>query len=149
MTAPAILVVEDDPGLRVLIARALQQNGFGVFQAVSGSEMWNTLEQRPVDLILLDVMLPGKNGIDLCREIRARHDVPIIFVSAKVDETDRVIGLELGADDYIPKPFGTRELIARVRAVLRRRPQKSDPRATGTEQVRFAGWSVDMRRRAV
>jgi two-component system OmpR family response regulator len=149
MTAPAVLVVEDDPGLRVLIARALQQNGFAVFQAVSGPEMWNTLEQRPVDLILLDVMLPGKNGIDLCREIRARHDVPIIFVSAKVDETDRVIGLELGADDYIPKPFGTRELIARVRAVLRRRPQKSDPSATGTEQVRFAGWSVDMRRRAV
>ncbi len=150
MTAPAVLVVEDDPGLRVLIARALQQNGFAVFQACTGPEMWSTLEQRPVDLILLDVMLPGKNGIDLCREIRARHDVPIIFVSAKVDETDRVIGLELGADDYIPKPFGTRELIARVRAVLRRRPTKSDASgAAGPEQVRFAGWSVDMRRRAV
>jgi DNA-binding response OmpR family regulator len=149
MTAPAVLVVEDDPGLRVLIARALQQNGFAVFQACSGPEMWNTLEQRPVDLILLDVMLPGKNGIDLCREIRARHDVPIIFVSAKVDETDRVIGLELGADDYIPKPFGTRELIARVRAVLRRRPLKSDTSGASAEQARFAGWSVDMRRRAV
>jgi two-component system, OmpR family, response regulator len=149
MTAPAVLVVEDDPGLRVLIARALQQNGFAVYQARSGAEMWNTLEQRPVDLILLDVMLPGKNGIDLCREIRARYDVPIIFVSAKVDETDRVIGLELGADDYIPKPFGTRELIARVRAVLRRRPLKSGASGASAEQVRFAGWSVDMRRRAV
>lgn len=149
MTAPAVLVVEDDPGLRVLIARALQQNGFAVFQASSGPEMWNTLEQRPVDLILLDVMLPGKNGIDLCREIRARRDVPIIFVSAKVDETDRVIGLELGADDYIPKPFGTRELIARIRAVLRRRPQKNEPTEASAEQVHFDGWSVDMRRRAV
>ena len=149
MTAPAVLVVEDDPGLRVLIARALQQNGFAVFQASSGPEMWSTLEQRPVDLILLDVMLPGKNGIDLCREIRGRHDVPIIFVSARVDETDRVIGLELGADDYIPKPFGTRELIARVRAVLRRRPSKSDVSEASAEQARFAGWCVDMRRRSV
>ncbi len=121
MTAPAVLVVEDDPGLRVLIARALQQNGFAVFQARSGPEMWNSLEARPVDLILLDIMLPGQSGIDLCRELRARSDTPIIFVSAKGDETDRVIGLELGADDYIPKPFGTRELLARVRAVLRRR----------------------------
>ena len=150
MTAPAVLVVEDDPGLRVLIARALQQNGFAAFQASSGPEMWNSLEQRPVDLIILDVMLPGKNGIDLCREVRSRSDVPIIFISAKVDETDRVIGLELGADDYIPKPFGTRELIARVRAVLRRRPLESGGNnGASDERVRFAGWAVDMRRRAV
>ena len=149
MTAPAVLVVEDDPGLRVLIARALQQNGFAVFQASTGAEMWNSLEQRSVDLIILDVMLPGKNGIDLCREIRTRSDVPIIFVSAKVDETDRVIGLELGADDYIPKPFGTRELIARVRAVLRRRPQESGSNGASPERVQFAGWAVDMRRRSV
>lgn len=150
MTAPAVLVVEDDPGLRVLTARALQQNGFAVFQASSGQEMWNSLEQSPVDLILLDVMLPGKNGIDLCRDIRARSNVPIIFVSAKVDETDRVIGLELGADDYIPKPFGTRELIARVRAVLRRRPQENGAQTVGRqEKLKFAGWTVDMRRRSV
>lgn len=149
MTAPAVLVVEDDPGLRVLIARALQQNGFAVFQARSGPEMWNSLEQRPVDLILLDIMLPGHSGIDLCRELRARSDTPIIFVSAKGDETDRVIGLELGADDYIPKPFGTRELLARVRAVLRRRPGNSDPDQAREEKVRFAGWTVDLRRRSV
>lgn len=149
MTAPAVLLVEDDPGLRVLVARALQQNGFAVIQASSGAEMWNSLEQRAVDLILLDVMLPGKNGIDLCREIRARNSVPIIFISAKADETDRVIGLELGADDYIPKPFGTRELIARVRAVLRRRVVGSTPGAAEGEKMRFAGWSVDLRRRTV
>lgn len=149
MTAPAVLLVEDDPGLRVLVARALQQNGFAVIQASSGAEMWNSLEQRAVDLILLDVMLPGKNGIDLCREVRARNSVPIIFISAKADETDRVIGLELGADDYIPKPFGTRELIARVRAVLRRRVVGSTPGAAEGEKMRFAGWSVDLRRRTV
>jgi two-component system, OmpR family, response regulator len=149
MTAPAVLVVEDDPGLRVLIARALQQDGYAVFQARSGPELWNSLEQRPIDLILLDIMLPGSSGIDLCRELRARSDVPIIFVSAKGDETDRVIGLELGADDYIPKPFGTRELLARVRAVLRRRPNKGDPNAAREEKARFAGWTVDMRRRSV
>lgn len=149
MTAPAVLVVEDDPGLRVLMTRALQQNGFAVFQARSGSEMWNSLEQRPVDLILLDIMLPGQSGIDLCRELRARSDTPIIFVSAKGDETDRVIGLELGADDYIPKPFGTRELLARIRAVLRRRPSSNDPNQAREEKVRFAGWTVDLRRRSV
>jgi DNA-binding response OmpR family regulator len=152
MTAPAILVVEDDSGLRVLIARALQQNGFTVFQAHSGADMWSFLEQRPVDLILLDIMLPGKNGIDLCREIRTRSSVPIIFISAKTDETDRVIGLELGADDYISKPVGTRELIARVRAVLRRRPQKNGAdgfSSAAKEKIQFAGWAVDLRRRAV
>jgi two-component system OmpR family response regulator len=120
MTSPVILVVEDDPGLRVLIARALQQNGFAVSQAGSGPEMWGIFDKRPVDLILLDIMLPGKNGIDLCREVRARSGVPIIFISAKGDETDRVVGLELGADDYLAKPFSPRELLARLRAVLRR-----------------------------
>jgi two-component system, OmpR family, response regulator len=149
MIAPSVLVVEDDPGLRVLVSRALRQNGFTVTQASSGAEMWNSLDQRPVDLILLDVMLPGKSGIDLCREIRSRCDVPIIFISARGDETDRVIGLELGADDYISKPFGTRELIARIRAVLRRRPAEGGRPEAGAERVNFAGWSVDMLRREV
>ncbi len=149
MTAPAVLVVEDDPGLRVLIARALQQDGYAVAQARSGPEMWQALEQKPADLILLDIMLPGQNGIDLCREIRARSDVSIIFVSAKGDETDRVIGLELGADDYIAKPFGTRELLARVRAVLRRKPNNSGAHNGREEKARFAGWTVDLRRRSV
>jgi DNA-binding response OmpR family regulator len=148
MTAPVILIVEDDARLRVLIARALHQNGFLACQAGSGSEMWSMFEKQPVDLILLDIMLPGKNGIDLCREIRGRSSVPIIFISARVDETDRVIGLELGADDYIPKPVGTRELLARVRAVLRRTPERgvATPR---DDRARFAGWEVDLRRRTV
>jgi two-component system, OmpR family, response regulator len=149
MTSPVILVVEDDPGLRVLIARALQQNGFAVSQAGSGPEMWGIFDKRPVDLILLDIMLPGKNGIDLCREIRARSGVPIIFISAKGDETDRVVGLELGADDYLAKPVGTRELIARVRAVLRRGSSGAGAESGRNEKARFAGWEVDLRRRAV
>jgi two-component system OmpR family response regulator len=149
MTAPVVLVVEDDPGLRVLMARALQQNGFAACQAGSGVEMWSIFEQRAVDLVLLDIMLPGKNGIDLCREIRTRSGVPIIFISARTDETDRVVGLELGADDYIPKPVGTRELIARVRAVLRRGTLDRGPDGARNEKARFAGWEVDLRRRAV
>jgi two-component system, OmpR family, response regulator len=149
MTAPLILVVEDDPGLRVLISRALQQNGFAVCQASSGAEMWGVFEKRSVDLVLLDIMLPGKNGIDLCREIRARSNVRIIFISAKTDETDRVIGLELGADDYIPKPVSTRELLARVRAVLRRGSSEKESDRDRNEKARFAGWEVDLRRRAV
>jgi len=132
-----------------LMARALQQNGFTVCQAGSGSEMWGMFEQQSVDLVLLDIMLPGKNGIDLCREIRARSGVPIIFISAKGDETDRVIGLELGADDYIPKPVGTRELVARVRAVLRRGPLDRSGDVSPDERARFDGWEVDLRRRSV
>ncbi|RYG77422.1 response regulator transcription factor, partial [bacterium] len=149
MTAPVILLVEDDAGLRTLIARALQQNGFVVSQASSGREMWTALESRPVDLILLDIMLPGKSGIELCRELRERNSVPIIMVSAKGDETDRVIGLEIGADDYVAKPIATRELIARVRAVLRRRPPEQGAERESSEKRQFAGWTVDLRRRAV
>jgi DNA-binding response OmpR family regulator len=149
MTAPLILVVEDDPGLRVLITRALQQNGFAVCQANSGAEMWGLFEKRPVDLILLDVMLPGKTGIDLCRELRARSGVPIIFISARADETDRVVGLELGADDYIPKPVSTRELLARIRAILRRGQLERPADRSLNDRARFAGWEVDLRRRAV
>src|SRR3546814_17385170 len=82
--------------------------------------MWDALQSSPADLLLLDIMLPGTSGIDICREVRRTSDVPIIFLSAKGTETDRIVGLELGADDYLPKPFGVRELVARVRAVLRR-----------------------------
>ncbi|PTQ10709.1 DNA-binding response regulator [Sphingomonas oleivorans] len=146
MSAPMILLVEDDPGLRTLVSRALQGNGFAVRPAASAPEMWIAFEAGPVDLVLLDIMLPGTNGIDLCRQLRQRSDVPIIFASARNDETDRVVGLELGADDYIAKPFSTRELVARVRAVLRR--GGLDRRhGDGTAKARFAGWTVDFPRR--
>ncbi|MDB5687716.1 MAG: two-component system response regulator OmpR [Rhizorhabdus sp.] len=147
MTSPVVLLVEDDPGLRTLTARALQENGFDVRPASSAPEMWIGFEASTVDLVLLDVMLPGTNGIDLCRQIRQRSDVPIIFVSAKNSETDRVVGLELGADDYLPKPFGTRELIARVRAVLRRGGMDRRHGPGGEGKARFAEWMVDFPRR--
>jgi DNA-binding response OmpR family regulator len=144
-----ILVVEDDPRLRVSIARVLEQNGFVASQAGSGAEMWSVLGKQPVNLILLDIVLPGTSGIELCREVRERSNVPIIFVSARGDEASRVGGLEAGADDYLPKPVRSRELLARIRAVLRR--QRRDTVAVvGVEpRFRFDGWEVDLRRRAV
>ncbi|MBU3078572.1 response regulator transcription factor [Sphingomonas quercus] len=147
MTAPNILLVEDDPPLRVLTTRALQENGYEVRPAGTAPEMWLAFDAGPVDLVLLDIMLPGKSGIELCREIRQRSDVPIIFISAKAGETDRVIGLELGADDYLAKPFSTRELVARVRAVLRRGRMERRHGEQGSGIARFDGWTVDFRRR--
>jgi DNA-binding response OmpR family regulator len=100
-----------------------------------------------VDLVVLDIMLPGTNGIDLCRQIRRKSDVPIIFVSARGSEADRVMGLELGADDYLPKPFGTRELVARVRAVLRRRSSDGMVAADRQDEAEFDGFVVNFPRR--
>jgi two-component system, OmpR family, response regulator len=147
LTLPTIVLVEDDPQLRTLTARALQENGYVVRSASSAPEMWLALENGPVDLVLLDVMLPGTSGIDLCRAIRQKSAVPIIFISAKGSETDRVVGLELGADDYLPKPFGTRELIARVRAVLRRGGAERDAAERPQGVISFDGWTVNLPRR--
>jgi DNA-binding response OmpR family regulator len=147
MTAPNIVLVEDDPPLRTLTTRALQENGYTVRPAATAPEMWRAFEQGPVDLVLLDIMLPGTSGIDLCRELRRTSDVPIIFISAKGSETDRVVGLELGADDYLAKPFGTRELIARIRAVLRRHAIERGPADREKGELNFEGWTVNLPRR--
>ncbi len=143
-----VLVVEDDGEMRNLIAKFLRQNGYRATGARDGREMWETLANAAVDLILLDVMLPGQSGLDLTRALRAKTQIPIIMVTARGDETDRVLGLELGADDYIPKPFSRPELLARIRAVLRR-AQGSDQRASGlvADRLLFAGWALDTRRR--
>ena len=147
MTAPSIVLVEDDPALRMLTARALQENGYTVRPACSAPEMWLAFEAGQVDLVLLDIMLPGTSGIDLCRQIRQRSEVPIIFISAKAGEADRVLGLELGADDYLSKPFGTRELIARVRAVLRRGGLERQAGGERQDLAEFDGWTVNFPRR--
>jgi len=147
MTAPNILLVEDDAALRTLMVRALKENGFAVQAAAGAPEMWAAFDSGPVDLVLLDIMLPGTNGYDLCRSLRQKTDAPIIFVSAKGSETDRVVGLELGADDFIPKPFGTRELVARVRAVLRRPPLAEGQRKDSAGTLRFDGWTMSLPRR--
>ncbi|MDJ0390326.1 response regulator transcription factor [Roseomonas sp. E05] len=143
-----ILVVEDDGEMRLLISRFLRQNGFRVTGARNGAEMWETLGGAPVDLVLLDVMLPGQSGLDLCRGVRARSEVPIIMVTARGEESDRVLGLEFGADDYIAKPFSRPELLARIRAVLRR--SGAGAARTGLvagDKMVFADWRLDTRRR--
>jgi DNA-binding response OmpR family regulator len=147
MTSPTVLLVEDDPALRTLTARALQENGYLVRPCATAPEMWRAMEMGPIDLVLLDIMLPGTNGIDLCRALRRESEVPIIFISAKASETDRVIGLEIGADDYLPKPFGTRELIARVRAVLRRGGAEDRRAQRGQGIAEFDGFRLNLPRR--
>ena len=146
--APTVLIVEDDPALRTLLMRLLREEGFQPLSAAHGGEMARVLETNTVDIILLDVMMPGSNGFQLCRSLRKESDVPIVMLSARDDESDRLIGLELGADDYIGKPFSKKELIARIRAILRRTQggaQASQPR--GAQQMVFSGWQLDPGRR--
>ena len=144
---PHILVVEDDTGTRALLARFLGENGFRATGARNGPEMWEALEGTAIDLVLMDVMLPGASGLDLCRAVRRTSAVPIIMVTARGSETDRVLGLELGADDYVPKPFSRAELLARVRAVLRRgRGIVEEPSGARIRRMRFASWVLDTAR---
>jgi DNA-binding response OmpR family regulator len=146
--APVVLIVEDDPALRTLLSRVLREEGFQPLSAAHGAEMARVIDANPIDLVLLDVMLPGSNGFDLCRALRRSSNVPIVILSARDEETDRLIGLELGADDYIAKPFSNRELIARIRAILRRTQgggQAATPR--GHQQLTFSGWTLDPGRR--
>ncbi|RVT90021.1 response regulator transcription factor [Rhodovarius crocodyli] len=119
-SAPTLLMVEDDPEISRLAAAFLRREGFATELAESGAAMDAALTRIRPDLIILDLMLPGEDGLSICRRLRQSHDVPILILSAKSEEVDRVIGLELGADDYLTKPFGPRELLARIRALLRR-----------------------------
>lgn len=115
-----ILIVDDHREIRDLVSRALTKEGFRVSSAADGRAMRKILADGRIDLILLDLILPGEDGLSLCRALRSESNIPIIMLTAKGDEIDRVIDLEMGADDYLPKPFGSRELIARIKAVLRR-----------------------------
>ena len=143
--APHILIVDDHREIRDLVSRALTKEGFRVSAAADGRAMRKVLADSRIDLILLDLMLPGEDGLSLCRSLRAGSGIPIIMLTAKGDELDRVIGLEMGADDYLPKPFGSRELIARIRAVLRRSPQTASASkpAKAPERYRFDRWRLD------
>lgn len=140
-----VLIVDDDTELRSLLSEYLRKNGFETTAVPDGRGMRNFLEHKRADLIVLDVMLPGDDGLTLCRELRAHSNVPIIMLTAREESTDRIIGLEMGADDYLPKPYNPRELLARIKSVLRRY------RALPGEAVRepegrflsFAGWRLD------
>lgn len=143
-----VLVVDDDPQIRLLVARFLQRHGYKVTGAPDGRVMMDVLRQAEIDLVILDLMLPGRSGFDLCGDVRATSQVPIMMLTARTEESDRVIGLEAGADDYVTKPFSPRELLARVRAVLRRSRVTRGPSAGRTgEVVNFDGWRLDLRRR--
>jgi DNA-binding response OmpR family regulator len=139
-----VLLVDDDTRLHELLATYLAQNGFAVSSAHDGPRALAALDAGAFDVVLLDVMLPGMDGLEVCRRIRAKSRIPIVMLTAKGDETDRVVGLELGADDYIAKPFGPRELLARLRAVLRRvSPQVS------AERLVVGGIAIDVEARRV
>jgi len=145
-----IVLVEDDDGLRMLVTRLLREEGYRVTGCRSAIEFWRVLPAGGIDLVLLDVMLPGASGLDLLRALRAKSTVPVIMVSARNEEADRVLGLELGADDYVAKPFGRPELLARVRAVLRRAAIAApSPSAPTSETLAFAGWRLDLRSRSL
>ena len=144
-TAPQhLLIVDVDADIRQLLGDYLRENGYRVTSAADGKGMRAVLAAGVPDLIVLDVMLPGEDGFSLCRAVRARSEVPIIMLTARGDDTDRIVGLEVGADDYVPKPFNPRELLARVKSVLRR--ANSLPPNLRREETRwfmFAGWSLD------
>ena len=143
-----ILVVDDDGEILSLVARFLRANGFRVHTSRNGPEMGEALRHAAIDLIVLDLMLPGRNGLDLCRDLRRTSSIPVIMLTAKGEETDRIIGLEVGADDYLPKPFNPRELLARMNAVLRRaRATDQHPATRGGRAVLFAGWRLDTLKR--
>jgi len=150
-----ILVVDDDPEILDIVRDYLGEEGFRVSAVASGAEMHQVLAAAPVDLVILDVRLAGENGFDLAKEIRQASDAGIIMLSRKDDVVDRVAGLEVGADDYIAKPFHLRELLARTRSVLRRRAAGSDASEveTATEatatRYRFGGWELDQRSRVL
>jgi two-component system OmpR family response regulator len=145
---PHILIVDDHREMRELVSRALVKDGFRVSSVGDGKAMRRALADARIDLVLLDLMLPGEDGLSLCRALRAKSDIPIIMLTAKGDEVDRVVGLELGADDYVPKPFGSRELIARIRAVLRRNRERMAPAAQDKpKRYKFDRWTFDADRR--
>lgn len=148
---PHILIVDDHREIRDLVSRALSKESFRVSVAADGRAMRKVLADSRIDLILLDLMLPGEDGLALCRAVRADSDIPIIMLTAKGEEVDRVIGLEMGADDYLSKPFGSRELIARIKAVLRR---SQDTKSKGdskqqTKSYHFDRWGLDTGTRAL
>jgi two-component system OmpR family response regulator len=141
---PHILVVDDDGEIRSLLRAFLEREGLRVSTAPDGRGLWTALGQGRVDLIVLDLMLPGEDGLTLCRRLRVDSDVPVIMLTARGDPVDRIVGLEMGADDYLAKPFQPRELLARIRNVLRRVRAHAPPDTADARRLRFAGWTLDV-----
>ena len=144
-----ILVVDDEPSVRESVGYALEQEGFDVTLAESGEAAESSLSTDNFDLLILDIMMPGKSGLDVCRDVRARSPVPIILLTAKDAEVDKVVGLEVGADDYVTKPFSVRELLGRVRAQLRRRELDRDHRDGERATIEAGSVRIDLARHLV
>jgi two-component system, OmpR family, response regulator ResD len=140
-----VLVVDDEPTIREIVAGYLERDGYRTLEAADGNRARELLERDPPDLVVLDVMLPGADGLELCRWIRSRSRLPVIMLTARGEESDRIVGLELGADDYVTKPFSPRELAARVRTVLRR----AEPETVTEERLSFNGLVIDSTTREV
>ena len=139
-----ILIVDDDAEIRTLLGRYLEKNGLRTTAVADGRAMWQALDRAAFDLIVLDLMLPGDDGLTLCRTLRTRSDIPVIMLTARGEETDRIVGLEMGADDYLPKPFSARELLARIKVILRRaRSLPPNLRPEEERDIRFGGWTLD------
>ena len=141
---PQVLVVDDDADLRQLLCTYLGSNGLDVHTAEDGESMRRQLAEGLPDLIVLDLMMPGEDGLSLTRWLKARHPVPILMLSARGEEIDRVIGLEVGVDDYLPKPFSPRELLARARALMRRQPPAPVGSGIDDERLRFGPFVLDV-----
>jgi len=147
-TLPTLLIVDDDSEICQLVSQFLEPHGFHVKTAGDGKAMRHALTQDPVDLVILDLMLPDEDGLSLCRALRTSSPIPVIFLTAAGSETDRIVGLEMGADDYLAKPFSSRELLARIRAVLRRTANMPlAPRQSPGHRFTFSGWTLDTGRR--
>ncbi len=144
-----ILVVEDEAGVSELVTMYLKKEGFEVAQVFDGEEALQKLRKQSFDLVILDIMLPGKDGFEICREVRKFSKVPIIMLTARDEEIDRVVGLEIGADDYIPKPFSPREMVARVKAVLRRVSGPEGTQKRTPKVLNFPGFSINLDAREV
>ena len=141
-----LLVVDDDADIRELLSAYLARYDMAVETAADGAGLFEKLDHARFDLIILDIMLPGEDGLSLCRRLRGASSIPVIFLTALDSSTDRVVGLELGADDYVVKPFDPRELLARIRTVLRRASDKGQAPAQ-SDIRRFAGWTLNVRSR--
>ena len=139
-----ILIVDDDRDIRNLLADYLESNGYRTLCAADGNAMWKTLDEARPDLVVLDLNLPGDDGLTLCRKLRAHSTLPVIMLTARSEPLDRILGLEMGADDYLPKPFEPRELLARIRSVLRRSNAVPSHGHDKAQLMRFSGWTLDL-----
>ncbi|MET3352854.1 response regulator [Xanthobacter autotrophicus] len=146
---PHILVVDDHREIRELLAKYLSRNGFRVSVASGGADMRQQMRTGTFDLVVLDIMMPGDDGLTLCRQLRQSSDIPVVLLTAAAEETDRIVGIELGADDYVTKPFNPRELLARIRAILRRAQGPARAQQDGPRRYRFDRWQLDPDRRVL